>query len=175
MTTDTIDSKEIDNLLNKFKGKEKSSVEEQETKEEEEKKKKEEKQVSGLGLLISHAIGETTRIFAKNLDVPEIAFSEQDEKQLGDALGPLEPYFIQWIKYLPYLPLLIFAGGYMMRVIKGFRDKKKKDEEKKIEEQKKLQMQRKESITATKEEKPREEVKKDATDGSTAVEKPPQN
>lgn len=81
--------------------------------------------------IIAVSIGNITKMVARWAKIKEIAFTPEDEEDLTNALKPFEKDLDKLLKYLPYLPLGMFAVGYGMRIITGYTDKKKKDKEEK--------------------------------------------
>lgn len=79
--------------------------------------------------IIADSLGSITAMFARWTDIKEVAFTEDDKKDLANALKPFEDKLDELLKYLPYLPLGMFAVGYGMRVAGGYKDKQKKDKE----------------------------------------------
>lgn len=77
---------------------------------------------------LTHSLASLTKMLARKLDMPEIALTPDDEEDLTNALKPFADKLDLLIKYLPYLPLGIFAAGYSIRVYSGI--KRKSDEKK---------------------------------------------
>ena len=77
---------------------------------------------------LTHSLASLTKMLARKLDMPEIALTPDDEEDLTNALKPFADKLDLLIKYLPYLPLGIFAAGYSIRVYSGV--KRKSDEKK---------------------------------------------
>ena len=77
----------------------------------------------------ARSLGSLTKIIARRADMPEMAFTDDDVADLTAALVPFQDNLDAIIKYLPYLPLAMFATGYGLRVYGGF---KRKSDEKKL-------------------------------------------
>lgn len=77
----------------------------------------------------ARSLGSLTKIIARRTDMPEMAFTDDDVADLTAALMPFQDNLDAIIKYLPYLPLAMFATGYGIRVYGGF---KRKSDEKKL-------------------------------------------
>jgi hypothetical protein len=160
------EAEEINELINRYVDEHKSPVDKQDEEQEEEKKKEEEKNLPGnIGRMLVSAFSGVTKIFARKLDIPEVAFTPDDEKELEDALAPFEDQLMELIKYIVYLPLIIFAIGYTARVIDGVQKKK----EKAVREKEQKEKERKEELKKQEEKKDgkpgqdREEVEKNDT------------
>jgi hypothetical protein len=72
-----------------------------------------------------HSVSSLTKMLARKLDFPELAFTTDDEIDLTNALQPFADKLDLLIKYLPYLPLGLFTVGYSVRIISGIQRKKK--------------------------------------------------
>ena len=82
--------------------------------------------------IIAESLGSITEMVARWADIKEIAFTEEDKKDLTNALKPFENQLDELLKYLPYLPLGLFAAGYAMRIIGGYKQKKAEEKADKI-------------------------------------------
>lgn len=72
---------------------------------------------------LAHSLASLTQILARKLDMPEVAFTPDDTEDLTNALMPFADKLDLLIKYLPYLPMGIFAAGYGIRVYGGIKRK----------------------------------------------------
>jgi len=71
-----------------------------------------------------------------------VLLSEEDEKELADALTPLVDDLAKYIDVLPYIPLILFVFTYIVGIVAEVMERKKnnivKREEKKIERMKEI-------------------------------------
>lgn len=66
-----------------------------------------------------------SEIVAEHTGIQSIRLTETDCNTLKTALKPLEKYIMSLLNYMIYLPLIIFAVGYTLRIVSELRDKKK--------------------------------------------------
>ena len=83
--------------------------------------------------LLVNALASFSKIASRKFKIPEIELTDEDKEDLKNALIPFEDKLIEWIKYLPYLPLAIFVIGYSFRIYTAY--KEKKDKEKQIKKE----------------------------------------
>ena len=86
---------------------------------------------------IASSIANITKMIARWSEIPEIEFSKDDETDFANALEPFANQLDELLKYLPYLPLGIFVVGYSMKIISGFREKRKRNSTEKAKREKK--------------------------------------
>ena len=70
------------------------------------------------------SLGSFSRMVARHTQVPEIELTDEDKKDLTDAIQPLVEMLVDYADYIKYLPLIAFVIGYGMRVSDGFKKKK---------------------------------------------------
>jgi len=70
------------------------------------------------------SLGSFSRMVARHTQVPEIELTDEDKKDLTDAIQPLVEMLVDYAEYIKYLPLIAFVIGYGMRVSDGFKKKK---------------------------------------------------
>ena len=66
-----------------------------------------------------------SEIVAEHTHIESIRLTAADCETLKTALKPLEKYIMQFLNLMIYLPLIVFAIGYTMRIITEIKDKKK--------------------------------------------------
>ncbi|MEM3845902.1 MAG: hypothetical protein QXU98_09395, partial [Candidatus Parvarchaeota archaeon] len=108
-----------------------------------------------MAKIISKSVSSISKIIASKTELKSVEFTPDDEKQFYDSLYPLNDQLIELLKYMAYLPLIIFVIGYSVRVYAEYRDKKKalKSEYKEEKRQEVLKESIKEEITAKEENK----------------------
>ena len=91
--------------------------------------------------LLANSVASITKMLARKSGIEALAFTEEDKKDFTNALEPFADKLDDILKYMPYLPLGIFAIGYGIRVYGGYKDKKKLESERKkksIDEKRKV-------------------------------------
>ena len=83
--------------------------------------------------MLVNALGSLSKIASRKFQIKEIELTEEDKQDLTNALLPFEDKLSELIKYLPYMPLVIFSIGYIGRVYIAYKDKKTKEKEMKKE------------------------------------------
>ena len=83
--------------------------------------------------LLVNTLASFSKIASRKFKIPEIELTDEDKEDLKNALIPFEDKLIEWIKYLPYLPLAIFVIGYSFRIYTAYKEKKDKEKQKKKE------------------------------------------
>ncbi|MEM3225726.1 MAG: hypothetical protein QXS44_01555 [Saccharolobus sp.] len=78
-----------------------------------------------MAKIISKSVSSISKIIASKTELKSVEFTPDDEKQFYDSLYPLNDQLIELLKYMAYLPLIIFVIGYSVRVYAEYRDKKK--------------------------------------------------
>jgi hypothetical protein len=81
--------------------------------------------------LLANSVASITKMLARKSGIEALAFTEEDKKDFTNALEPFADKLDDILKYMPYLPLGIFAIGYGIRVYGGYKDKKKLESERK--------------------------------------------
>lgn len=66
-----------------------------------------------------------TNLYAEKTGYNSIALTDNDCKELEKALIPLGDEILKLVAVLPYLPLILFAVGYTMRVLSEISQKRK--------------------------------------------------
>ena len=66
-----------------------------------------------------------TNLYAEKTGYNSIALTDNDCEELEKALIPLGDEILKLVAVLPYLPLILFAVGYTMRVISEISQKRK--------------------------------------------------
>lgn len=79
--------------------------------------------------IIAESLGSITSMLSRWAGIKEIEFTDEDKKDLANALKPFESKLDELLKYMPYLPLGMFAVGYGMRIIGGYKEKRNRDKE----------------------------------------------
>ena len=74
--------------------------------------------------LVSAFKGITT-LYAEKTGYTSVALTDSDCKELEKALIPLGDEILKLVAVLPYLPLILFAVGYTMRVLSEISQKRK--------------------------------------------------
>lgn len=103
-----------------------------------------------IALLISKTVSSLTNIISPKLEMQSIAFSKDDETQLYESIKPFNDQLIEFLKYIVYMPLLLFALGYALRIYAEIKQKKKL-EKKEIERVKKHDLVYKDNANENKE------------------------
>ncbi len=80
------------------------------------------------------AIKGITEIISEHTGLMSVRLTDNDCKTLNVALKPLEKYIMNMVNMFIYLPLIVFAIGYTLRIISEVRDKKKDKVVKKAQE-----------------------------------------
>ena len=66
-----------------------------------------------------------TNLYAEKTGYNSVALTDSDCKELEKALIPLGDEILKLVAVLPYLPLILFAVGYTMRVLSEISQKRK--------------------------------------------------
>lgn len=66
-----------------------------------------------------------TNLYAEKTGYNSIALTDSDCKELEKALIPLGDEILKLVAVLPYLPLILFAVGYTMRILSEVSEKRK--------------------------------------------------
>lgn len=66
-----------------------------------------------------------TNLYAEKTGYNSIALTDNDCKELEKALIPLGDEILKLVAVLPYLPLILFAVGYTMRILAEISEKRK--------------------------------------------------
>ena len=66
-----------------------------------------------------------TNLYAEKTGYNSIALTDSDCKELEKALIPLGDEILKLVAVLPYLPLILFAVGYTMRILAEISEKRK--------------------------------------------------
>ena len=66
-----------------------------------------------------------TNLYAEKTGYNSIALTDNDCKELENALIPLGDEILKLVAVLPYLPLILFAVGYTMRILSEISQKRK--------------------------------------------------
>ena len=122
MSNEQQNEKELNDLLKKFDETSESPVIEQQQPPATEKGNAEIIKVVSEKIVIS--LGSFSRMVARHTQVPEIELTDEDKKDLTDAIQPLVEMLVDYADYIKYLPLIAFVIGYGMRVSDGLKRKK---------------------------------------------------
>ncbi len=69
-------------------------------------------------------------MFARKTGLKSIELSDEDKKDLENALIPVQDKLDSIIQYLPYVPLILFSLAYVLRVFGEYKQKKKEEKQK---------------------------------------------
>lgn len=116
--------------------------------------------------LLANSLASITKMMARKSGIEAIAFTDEDKKDFTNALEPFADKLDEILKYMPYLPLGIFAIGYGIRIYGGYKDKKKLDMEKK---KKSIDEKRKEYVENIEKNKIEEDTNIKVIKGNSAV------
>ena len=99
---------------------------------------------------LARSLQPISRMLSRRTDIKAIELTDDDVKDLGNALEPFKDQLVKLITLVPFLPLFLFSIGYSIRIYIEYRDKKKLKIEKKsnkpvdkIEEPKKQETENK--------------------------------
>ena len=82
--------------------------------------------------LISESAQQLSKMLARKTGIASMELTKEDKEDLENALIPLEDKLDSLIAYLPYLPIMMFAVAYGLRVFGEYKhNKKEKLKEKK--------------------------------------------
>ena len=82
--------------------------------------------------LISESAQQLSKMLARKTGIASMELTKEDKEDLENALIPLEDKLDSLIAYLPYLPIMMFAVAYGLRVYGEYQhNKKEKLKEKK--------------------------------------------
>jgi hypothetical protein len=82
--------------------------------------------------LISESAQQLSKMLARKTGIASMELTKEDKEDLENALIPLEDKLDSLIAYLPYLPIMMFAVAYGLRVFGEYQhNKKEKLKEKK--------------------------------------------
>ena len=82
--------------------------------------------------LISESAQQLSKMLARKTGIASMELTKEDKEDLENALIPLEDKLDSLIAYLPYLPIMMFAVAYGLRVFGEYQHNKKE----KLKEQK---------------------------------------
>lgn len=80
------------------------------------------------------AVKGITEVISEHTGLQSVKLTDKDVDTLKVALKPLEKYIMSMINMFIYLPLIVFAIGYTLRIVSEVRDKKKDKVAKKSQE-----------------------------------------
>ena len=71
------------------------------------------------------AIQGITKVISEHTGLQSVKLTDEDVDTLSDALKPLASWIVQFMDLLIYMPLIVFAIGYTLRIIDEVTEKKK--------------------------------------------------
>lgn len=80
---------------------------------------------------VAASVQPISRMMARKLDIASAELTDEDVKDLAEALEPFKDQLDKIITILPYIPLILFSIGYTARIWDE-KSKKKKTKKKKI-------------------------------------------
>ena len=87
-----------------------------------------------FNILSPHLVAESgqqlSKMFARKTGLKSIELSDEDKKDLENALIPVQDKLDSIIQYLPYVPLILFSLAYVLRVFGEYKQKKKEEKQK---------------------------------------------
>jgi hypothetical protein len=78
-----------------------------------------------IALLLSKTISSFTRIISPKVGLESIAFTKDDENNFYESLKPFNDQLMDFLKYMVYMPFIIFAVGYGLRIYVEYKEKHK--------------------------------------------------
>lgn len=74
---------------------------------------------------LARSLQPISRMVSRRTDIKSIELTDDDVKDLGNALEPFKDQLVKLITLVPFLPLFLFSIGYSIRIYIEYRDKKK--------------------------------------------------
>ena len=71
------------------------------------------------------AIQGITKVISEHTGLQSVKLTDEDVDTLSDALKPLASWIVQFMDLLIYMPLIVFAIGYTLRILDEVTEKKK--------------------------------------------------
>ena len=71
------------------------------------------------------AIQGITKVISEHTGLQSVKLTDEDVDTLSDALKPLASWIVQFMDLLIYMPLIVFAIGYSLRILDEVTEKKK--------------------------------------------------
>lgn len=71
------------------------------------------------------AIQGITKVISEHTGLQSVKLTDEDVDTLSDALKPLASWIVQFMDLLIYMPLIVFAIGYTLRILDEITEKKK--------------------------------------------------
>ena len=71
------------------------------------------------------AIQGITKVISEHTGLQSVKLTDEDVDTLSDALKPLATWIVQFMDLLIYMPLIVFAIGYSLRILDEVTEKKK--------------------------------------------------
>ena len=71
------------------------------------------------------AIQGITKVISEHTGLESVKLTDEDVATLSDALKPLASWIVQFMDLLIYMPLIVFAIGYTLRILDEVTEKKK--------------------------------------------------
>ena len=71
------------------------------------------------------AIQGITKVISEHTGLQSVKLTDEDVATLSDALKPLASWIVQFMDLLIYMPLIVFAIGYTLRILDEVTEKKK--------------------------------------------------
>ena len=66
-----------------------------------------------------------TKVISEHTGLQSVKLTDEDVDTLSDALKPLASWIVQFMDLLIYMPLIVFAIGYTLRILDEITEKKK--------------------------------------------------
>ena len=66
-----------------------------------------------------------TKVISEHTGLESVKLTDEDVATLSDALKPLASWIVQFMDLLIYMPLIVFAIGYSLRILDEVTEKKK--------------------------------------------------
>jgi hypothetical protein len=108
---------------------------------------------SNLAKTAAKAFQRMSVIGYRKTGLKSVLLTEEDEKELADALTPVVDDLAKYIDVLPYIPLILFVFAYIVGIVAEVMERKKKNtikrEEKKIERMKEITVNESSKNTTT--------------------------